>query len=71
MFSTILSSGPIWAEIAGAMIEKALITGGLTVIKAGPQIQRIANNMAIKGTAKEVSNKKPEVIDVFNCIDNK
>ena len=39
MFSAILS-GPIWVEIAASMFGKALITGGLTVIKASPEIKK-------------------------------
>lgn len=39
MFS-ILSCGPIWFEAVAASIGKALITGGLTVIKASPEIKQ-------------------------------
>ena len=75
MFSTILTAGPIWGEVVGSMLGKALLIGSLTVIKAGPQIQKIVNNMTIEDEEiskpkKEVSNKS-EVIDVFNCTDNK
>ena len=44
MFSAILS-GPIWVEIAASMMGKALITGGLTVIKAGPEIKKMVNSI--------------------------
>lgn len=61
MFSAILS-GPIWAELLSATIGKALITGGLTVIKAGPEIKKLVDMMNIEDQ-KEDSKK---VIDVFN-----
>ena len=44
MFSAILS-GSIWVEIAASMLGKALITGGLTVIKVSPEIKNLVNNM--------------------------
>ena len=44
MFSAILS-GPIWVEITASMLGKALITGGLTLIKASPEIKNLVNNM--------------------------
>ena len=60
MFLDILS-GPIWVEIAASMMEKALITGGLTVIKAGPEIKKMVNSMM--NTEDQNSSK---VIDAFN-----
>ena len=44
MFSVILS-GSIWVEIAASMMGKALITGGLIVIKAGPEIKKMVNSI--------------------------
>ena len=63
MFSAILS-GPIWVEIAASMLGKALITGGLTVIKASPEIKNLVNNM-MNTEDQKVSQK---VIDVFKDI---
>ena len=63
MFSAILS-GPIWVEIAASMIGKALITGGLTVIKASPEIKNLVNSM-MDTEDQKVSQK---VIDVFKDI---
>ena len=60
MFSAILS-GPIWVEIAASMMGKALITGGLTVIKAGPEIKKIVNSMI-----NTEDQNQSTVIDVFN-----
>ena len=60
MFSAILS-GPIWVEIAASMLGKALITGGLTVIKASPEIKNLVNNMM-----NTEDQKVSQVIDVFN-----
>lgn len=60
MFSAILS-GPIWVEIAASMIGKALITGGLTAIKAGPEIKKMVDSM-IDTEDQNQSN----VINVFN-----
>ena len=60
MFSAI-RFGPIWVEIAAAMIGKALITGGLTVIKASPEIKNLVNNMT-----NTEDQKVSQVIDVFN-----
>ena len=60
MFSAILS-GPIWVEIAASMLGKALITGGLTVIKASPEIKNLVNNMT-----NTEDQKVSQVIDVFN-----
>ena len=60
MFSTILS-GPIWVEIAASMMGKGLITGGLTVIKAGPEIKKMVNS--IMNTEDQ---NQSTVIDVFN-----
>lgn len=64
MFSAILS-GPIWVEILSAMIGKALITGGLTVVKAGPEIKKLVN-MIDTEDQKEFSPEK--VVDVFKGI---
>ena len=61
MFSAILS-GPIWVEIAASMLGKALITGGLTVIKASPEIKNLVNNM-MNTEDQKVSQK---VIDALN-----
>ena len=63
MFS-ILSCGPIWFEAVAASIGKALITGGLTVIKASPEIKNLVNNM-MNTEDQKVSQK---VIDVFKDI---
>ena len=63
MFSVILS-GSIWVEIAASMFGKALITGGLTVIKASPEIKNLVNNMM--NTEDQKVSKK--VIDVFKDI---
>ncbi len=63
MFSAILS-GPIWVEIAASMFGKALITGGLTVIKASPEIKNLVNSM-MNTEDQKVSQK---VIDVFKDI---
>lgn len=63
MFSAILS-GPIWVEIAASMLGKALITGGLTVIKASPEIKNLVNSM-MNTEDQKVSQK---VIDVFKDI---
>ena len=60
MFSAILS-GPIWVEIAASMIGKALITGGLTAIKAGPEIKKMVDSMI--DTEDQIQSK---VINVFN-----
>ena len=64
MFSAILS-GPIWVEIAASMMGKALITGGLTVIKAGPEIKKMVNSLN-EEDQKEISPEK--VVDVFKDI---
>ena len=64
MFSAILS-GPIWVEIAASMLGKALITGGLTVIKAGPEIKKLINSLN-EADQKEISPEK--VINVFKDI---
>ena len=65
MFSAILC-GPIWVEIASAMVGKALITGGLNVIKAGPEIKKLVNSMI------DTEGQNQQVIDVFNKdINNK
>ena len=63
MFSAILY-GPIWVEIAASMFGKALIAGGLTVIKASPEIKNLVNNM-MNTEDQKVSQK---VIDVFKDI---
>ena len=63
MFSAILY-GPIWVEIAASMFSKALIAGGLTVIKASPEIKNLVNNMM--NTEDQKDSKK--VIDVFKDI---
>ena len=63
MFSAILS-GPIWVEIAASMLGKALITGCLTAIKAGPEIEKMVNSM-MNTEDQKVSQK---VIDVFKDI---
>ena len=60
MFSAILS-GPIWVEIAASMFGKALITGGLTVIKASPEIKNLVNSMM-----NTEDQNQSKVIDVFN-----
>ena len=60
MFSAILS-GPIWVEIAASMMGKALITGGLTAIKAGPEIKKMVESMI--DTEDQIQSK---VINVFN-----
>ena len=62
MFSAILS-GPIWVEITASMMGKALITGGLTIIKAGPEIKKMVNS--IMNTEDQNQSK---VIDVFKDI---
>lgn len=60
MFSAILSC-PIWVEIAASMLGKALITGCLTAIKAGPEIEKMVNSMM------NTEDQNPsKVIDVFN-----
>ena len=59
MFSAILS-GPIWIEIAASMLGKALITGGLTVITAGPEIKKMVNSMI-----DTEDQNQSKVIDVF------
>ena len=63
MFSAILYV-PIWVEVAASMLGKALITGGLTVIKASPEIKNLVNNMM--NTEDQKVSKK--VIDVFKDI---
>ena len=60
MFSAILY-GPIWVDIAASMFGKALITGGLTVIKASPEIKNLVNNMM-----NTEDQNQSTVIDVFN-----
>ena len=62
MFSVILS-GPIWIEIAASIFSKALIAGGLTVIKASPEIKNLVNNMM-----NTEDQKVSQVIDVFKDI---
>ena len=64
MFSAILS-GPIWIEVLSSMIGKALITGGLSVIKAGPEIKKLINSLN-EEDQKEISPEK--VVDVFKDI---
>lgn len=64
MFSAILS-GPIWVEVLSSMIGKALITGGLSVIKAGPEIKKMINSLN-EEDQKEISPEK--VVDVFKDI---
>ena len=63
MFSAILS-GPIWVEIAASMLGKALITGGLTVIKSSAEIKNLVNSM-MNTEDQKVSQK---VIDVLKDI---
>ena len=60
MFSAILS-GPIWVEIAASMIGKALITGGLTAIKAGPEIKKMVDSMM-----NTEDQNQSKIIDAFN-----
>ena len=60
MFSAILSR-PIWVEIAASMMGKALITGGLTVIKAGPEIKKMVDSMI-----DTEDQNQSKVINVFN-----
>ena len=60
MFSAILS-GPIWVEIAASMMGKALITGGLTAIKAGPEIKKMVDSMI-----DTEDQNQSKVINVFN-----
>ena len=60
MFSAILY-GPIWVEIAASMFSKALIAGGLTVIKASPEIKNLVNNMM-----NTEDQNQSTVINVFN-----
>ena len=60
MFSAILS-GPIWVEIAASMLGKALITGGLTAIKAGPEIKQMVDSMI-----DTEDQNQSKVINVFN-----
>ena len=64
MFSAILS-GPIWVEVLSSMIGKTLITGGLSVIKAGPEIKKLINSLN-EEDQKEISPEK--VINVFKDI---
>ena len=59
---SIILNGPIWVEVLSVMIGKALIAGGLTVIKATPQIKNVTN-------AKNGDQQKSQsVIDVFKDI---
>ena len=60
MFSAILS-GPIWVEIAASMMGKALITGGLTAIKAGPEIKKMVDSMI-----DTEDQNQSKVVNVFN-----
>ena len=53
MFS-ILSCGPIWFEVVAASIGKAMITGGLALVKNSQKIKQAVETEA-----------KPIVIDVF------
>ena len=65
MFSAILC-GPIWVEILSSMVGKALLTGGLTVIKAGPEIKKLINSVNEKDQNEDQKEISPKVIDVFN-----
>ena len=65
MFSAI-RSGPIWAELLAATIGKALITGGLSVVKAGPVIKKI-----VESSINDSNLKSNPVIDVFKADINK
>ena len=65
MFSAIIS-GPIWAELLTATIGKALITGGLSVVKAGPVIKKI-----VESSINDSNLESNPVIDVFKEDINK
>ena len=65
MFSAILS-GPIWVELLTATIGKALITGGLSVVKAGPVIKKI-----VESSINDSNLESNPVIDVFKEDINK
>ena len=65
MFSAILS-GPIWAELLTVTIGKALITGGLSVVKAGPVIKKI-----VESSINDSNLESNPVIDVFKEDINK
>ena len=65
MFSAILS-GPIWVETAASMMGKALITGGLSVVKAGPVIKKI-----VESSINDSNLESNPVIDVFKEDINK
>ena len=56
MFS-ILSCGPIWFEAVAASIGKAMITGGLALMKNSQKIKQAVETEA-----------KPIVIDVFKDV---
>lgn len=56
MFS-ILSCGPIWFETVAASIGKAMITGGLALVKNSQKIKQAVETEA-----------KPIVIDVFKDV---
>lgn len=55
--SSILTCGPIWAEAVAASIGKAMITGGLTLVKNSQKIKQAVETEA-----------KPIVIDVFKDV---
>ena len=62
------NSGPIWAEIAAAAIDKALVAGALTAVGNPKSIQKIYNAISSSPATEENS---PNVINIFDEDANK
>ena len=67
LLSFLVGNGPIWAEIAAAAIDKALVAGALTAVGNPKSIQKIYN--AISSPATEENS--PNVINIFDEDANK
>ena len=63
------NSGPIWAEIAAAAIDKALVAGALTAVGNPKSIQKIYN--AISSSSPATEENSPNVINIFDEDANK
>lgn len=62
------SSGPIWAEIAAAAIDKALVAGALTAVGNPKSVQKIYSTLSSSQATEE---DKTDVINIFDEDANK
>lgn len=62
------NSGPIWAEIAAAAIDKALVAGALTAVGNPKTVQKIYSALSSSQATEE---DKTDVINIFDEDANK